>query len=80
MIYGRRWSAFGVVLVSSAALVLLLGLNISALGLVLLTSGWLSMLLEMLLLILVLNLVYALVFAALGRGWLWPSPRQILSS
>jgi hypothetical protein len=80
LLYCRRWPVFGAVLVTSAALMLLLGLNIAALGLVFLTAGWLAMLWEVLVLILVLNLVYALTFAAFGLGWLWKSPRQQFST
>lgn len=79
-LYGRRWSAFIIVLVTSAALMLLLGLNIASMGLVFLTSGWLRMLLELLLLILILNFVYVLVFVALGYNWLGKSRRQIIST
>jgi hypothetical protein len=78
--YGRRWSRFGVVLVSCASLMLLLGLNISAFGLVSLPTGWLAILSELLLLILALNLVYVLAFVALGLGWLWKAPRNAFSA
>ncbi|MFN2134730.1 MAG: hypothetical protein ACK2UK_02170, partial [Candidatus Promineifilaceae bacterium] len=78
--YGRRWSAFIAVLATSAALVLLLGPNIAALGLVYLTNGWVRMLLELLALILTLNFVYATVFVALGHNWLWKSRRRTAST
>jgi hypothetical protein len=80
LLYGRRWSALFVVLVTSAALMLLLGLNIAPMGLVFLTSGWVPMLLELLLLILVLNSVYVLAFIILGYDWLGKSRRQIFST
>lgn len=75
-VFGRRWSGFLSVLAASISLMLLLGLNISALGLVSLASGWQILLLELFALILVLDLVFALVFMALGRGWLWNSRLQ----
>lgn len=80
LLHGRRWPAFFAVLVTSAALMLLLGLNIAPMGLVFLTSGWVLMLLELLMLIVLLNLVYALTFVALGHGRWGPSRRQIFSN
>lgn len=80
LLYSRRWSAFPVVLATSGALMLLLGLNIAPMGLVFLTSGWVPMLLELLALILVLNLIYAVTFAALAYKWLENSRRQIFST
>lgn len=80
LLYGRRWSAFFAVLVTSAALILLLGLNIAPMGLIFLTGSWLSMLLELLALILTLDFVYALAFVALGHDWLWKSRRWISST
>jgi hypothetical protein len=73
LLAGRRWSAYFAVLATSAALMLLLGLNIAALGLVYLTNGWLPMMLELLALILTLNFVYAAAFVILGHNWLWKS-------
>ncbi|MFN2134955.1 MAG: hypothetical protein ACK2UK_03320 [Candidatus Promineifilaceae bacterium] len=77
LLYGRRWSAFFAVLVTTAVLILLLGLNIAPMGLVFLTGSWLSMLLELMALILTLDLVYALAFAALGHDWLWKSQSRM---
>jgi hypothetical protein len=79
-LHSRSWSGFMVVLVATAALMFLLGLNIAPLGLVFLTDGWLPMLLELFALIITLNLVYALAFLALGRGWLWRFRSQIFST
>jgi hypothetical protein len=64
-LYGRRWISFGVVLLTSAILVLLLGLNIAPMGLIYLTDGWTKMLLELVVLIVTLNLVYALSYIVL---------------
>lgn len=68
-LYGRRWSRFFIVLPTCAVLMLLLGLNIAAMGLVHLTTGWVPMLLETLALIVSLNLVYVAVFWLLTRKW-----------
>lgn len=80
LFYGRRWSRLPVVLSACGILMLLLGLNIAAFGLVFLPAGWLPVFLEMLLLVLALNLVYGLAFVALGYGWLWPRQRQDVST
>jgi hypothetical protein len=68
-LYGRRWSRLVVVLPTCAVLVLLLGLNIAAFGLVHLTSGWAPLMLELLGLVVALNLVYVVVFYLLARDW-----------
>ena len=52
-----------------AVLVLLLGLNIAAFGLVHLTTGWGLLMLELLGLVVALNLVYVVVFYWLARKW-----------
>lgn len=80
LLYGSRWPAFFAVLATSAALMMLLGLNIAPLGLVHLTNGWFRMLTELLVLILSLNFVYTLTFVALGHDWLWKSRRKIVSA
>lgn len=58
-IYHSGWRKFGVSLLTSSVLVLLLGLNISTVGLVFFPSGTWYLVGEMLGLILLLNLVYA---------------------
>lgn len=68
-LYGRRWRHAGVVLLTSTVLMLLLGLNIAAMGLVFLTSSWVPALLKFLSLILVLNGVLVGGFLLLMRGW-----------
>ena len=67
LLYGQNWRHFGVVLLSCTVLVLLLGLNVSVLGLVYIPRGSLFLILEFFGLILVLNVVYAAVFTALER-------------
>lgn len=62
VLHGRRWAGYGVVLVTCAVLVFLLGLNIAPLGLVFLTDGWVRMLLELVGLIVALNLGYVIVY------------------
>ena len=66
-LHRRRWAGYGVVLVTSAVLVFLLGLNIAPLGLVFLTDGWVRMLLELIGLVIALNLVYAIAYLLIGR-------------
>lgn len=66
-LYGFRWSRFGAVLLTSSVLILLLGLNVSVIGLVSIPRGSWYLVAEMLGLVLTLNLVYVLVFAALER-------------
>ncbi|MDX1613350.1 MAG: hypothetical protein R3300_03510 [Candidatus Promineifilaceae bacterium] len=78
--HGRRWSALMAVLPATAALMALLGLNIAAMGLVVLSSGWAPMFVELLALIVTLDLVYALTFIALDRGWARRSPGRILAT
>lgn len=67
VLHRRRWAGYGVVLVTCAVLVFLLGLNIAPLGLVFLTDGWVRMLLELVGLIVALNLVYVIVYLFIGR-------------
>jgi hypothetical protein len=68
-LYGRRWSRLIVVLPTCAVLVLLLGLNVAAFGLVQLTAGWAPLMLELLGLVVALNLVYVVAFLWLARKW-----------
>jgi hypothetical protein len=68
-LHSRRWTAYGVVLITCAVLVFLLGLNIAPMGLVFLSSGWVSMLLEVVGLVVALNLVYVVVYLLLERPW-----------
>lgn len=65
--YGRSRAHFGAISLTCVVLVLLLGLNVSALGLVSIPRSGLYLVLEMFGLILALNVVYVIVFAALER-------------
>ncbi len=67
LLYGRsRWH-FAAILLTSTLLVLLLGLNVSAIGLVYIPRGSIYVIGEMFGLILALNLVYVAVFIGLER-------------
>jgi hypothetical protein len=68
-LHSRRWSGYGVVLITCAVLVFLLGLNIAPMGLVFLTGGWVRMLLEVVGLVVALDVVYAAVYLLIaGAG------------
>lgn len=66
-LYTRSWRNFAAILVTCLALVLLLGLNISIIGLVNFPSSALYLVAEMFGLILALNLVFVVVFLILER-------------
>jgi len=66
-IYGFGWSRLGASLLTSLVLVLLLGLNVSVIGLVSIPRGSWYLVAEMLGLILMLDLAYAAVFVVLER-------------
>lgn len=80
LLHDRRWSALVAVLPATAILMALLGLNIAAMGLVVLSDGWLPMFVELLALIVTLNLVYALAFVALDHSWTGRAASQIFPS
>lgn len=63
--YKRSWKHFGAILLTSTVLVLLLGLNVSALGLISIPGGAFYLVAEFLGLIVFINLVFAAVFIAL---------------
>jgi len=67
MLYGPSWVKFGSVLLTCIVLVALLGLNVSAIGLVSIPVGSLYLIFELFGLIAALNLVYAVVFIPLER-------------
>lgn len=67
LLYWCGWRGFGAILIASALLVTLLGLNVSILGLVYIPRGDLYRILELYGLILSLGLVYMTLFAALER-------------
>ena len=76
-IFGRTWFHFLALLATSAVLVLLLGLNISLLGLVYLPVQSFYLVAEAFGLILTLNLVYAIGFVCLERKQLLTQPPSI---
>jgi hypothetical protein len=63
--FGGSWSDFGATLVTTAVLMLFLGLNISTLGLVAFPSGSMYLVCEVFGLVLAIDMVYASVFAGL---------------
>ncbi len=67
IIYGFRWSSFGSALLTSVVLVLLLGLNVSVIGLVDIPRGSWYLVAEMLGLILMLNVAFVASFVVLER-------------
>jgi hypothetical protein len=67
LLYAQRWLHFLAILLTCTVLVLLLGLNVSAIGLVYFPSGSVYLVLEMFGLILAINLVYVALFVALER-------------
>lgn len=67
LLYRAGWKRFGAVLLTCVTLVLLLGLNVSVIGLVDIPRGSLYLVAEMFGLIVVLNAVYVVVFLALQR-------------
>jgi hypothetical protein len=68
LLYGRSWRHLGAILLTTTALVLLLGLNISALGLVSIPRGSFYLVAEFLGLVVLLAMVYVVVFVALARS------------
>lgn len=75
-IYGFSWPRFGAVLLTSVMLVLLLGLNVSVIGLVSIPRGSWYLVMEMFGLILTLNAVYVVVFSGLERKQLFSAARR----
>lgn len=67
LLYRGGWPGFGATLLTSTVLVLLLGLNVSAIGLVFIPRGSLYLIGELFGLIVALNVVYAGIFAVLER-------------
>ena len=65
LLYGRSWKNFGAVLLTSIVLVLLLGLNVSAIGLISIPKGSLYLVAEFLGLVVFINLIFVGVFLAL---------------
>ncbi|NNF57278.1 MAG: hypothetical protein HKN04_03470 [Rhodothermaceae bacterium] len=67
VLYGRSWWHFGAILLTCTLLVLLLGLNVSAIGLVYIPSGSVYVIAELFGLIVALNVVYVAVFIGFER-------------
>lgn len=67
LLYPKSWTRFGAVLLTCVVLVLLLGLNVSAIGLVDIPRSALYLVTELFGLLLALNVVYVVVFIALER-------------
>jgi hypothetical protein len=67
LLYGRSLTKFAAVLLTCVVLVALLGLNVSAIGLVAIPAGSLIVIAELFGLIVVLNAVYAAAFVVLER-------------
>lgn len=65
LFYQRNWKHFGAVLLTSIILVLLLGLNVSAIGLVSIPKGSLYLVAEFLALIVFINVTFVTVFIVL---------------
>lgn len=80
LVYGISWSRFGAVLLTSAVLVLLLGLNVSVIGLVSIPRGSWYLVAEMYGLILVLNGGFVVVFTALERKRLLAAERPLIDT
>ena len=64
-LYGRTWAHYAAILLTCTVLVLLLGLNVSVIGLVFIPGSSIYLIAELFGLILALNLVYAVMFIAL---------------
>jgi hypothetical protein len=73
LLYGRSIAKFFAVLLTCTVLVALLGLNVSAIGLVDIPSGSLVVIAELFGLIVVLNAVYVIVYMVLER-WIAQIP------
>lgn len=76
LIYGLKQANFGAILLTTTALVLLLGLNISVLGLVSIPRGSFYLVTEFLGLVVLLAMVYAIVFIKLARPGLATAPNE----
>jgi hypothetical protein len=66
-LYRAGWFQFGVILLTCILLILLLGLNVSVLGLIYIPRGSFYLITEFFGLILIINVVYAALFTALER-------------
>lgn len=77
LLYGPSWRRFGAILLTSSVLVLLLGLNVSVLGLVSIPRGSLYLVAEFLGLIVVINVVFVAVFIGLERRNMAATSRDV---
>jgi hypothetical protein len=66
-LYARNWSHYAAILLTCSVLVMLLGLNVSAIGLVSIPRSSLYLIVELMGLIVALNIAFAVVFAGLER-------------
>ena len=67
LLYRRGWRGFGAILLASTVLVMLLGLNVSVIGLVIIPRSALYLVAELVALILSIGSVYAALFAVMER-------------
>jgi hypothetical protein len=72
-LYARKWSHYAAILLTCSVLVLLLGLNVSAIGLVSIPRSSLYLIVELMGLIVALNVAFAIVFAVLERRIFLPA-------
>jgi hypothetical protein len=75
LIFGRGWRQFGAVLATTSVLVLFLGLNVSAIGLVEFAGGGLYLVAEMFGLVAAIGLMFILTVLVLERQVLFSSCR-----
>jgi hypothetical protein len=66
-LYARKWSHYAAILLTCSVLVLLLGLNVSAIGLVSIPRSSVYLIVELMGLIVALNVAFAIAFAGLER-------------
>ena len=66
-LYGRSWKLFGIILLTCSLLVLLLGLNVSVIGLISIPKSSLYLILELFGLIISINTFYVFIFILFER-------------
>lgn len=76
-IYSASWTNFAVVLLTCSVLMMLLGINVTPIGLVDIPAGSLGIILELFGLIAALNLAYALLFIMLERRAIFDSSATV---
>jgi hypothetical protein len=75
-LYARKWSHYAAILLTCSVLVLLLGLNVSVIGLVSIPRSSLYLIVELMGLIVALNVAFAIAFAVLERRTFFSSVNQ----